>query len=53
MNTGTPPLTHFFGPGKNRVKEKPRYRRSILVLKPKNDHHHQHDHLESGDSLPY
>ena len=34
--TGTPPLTRFFGPGKNRVKGKPRYRRSILVLKPKN-----------------
>ena len=27
---GTPPLTRFFGPGK------PRYRRSILVLKSKN-----------------
>ena len=25
---GTPPLTRFFGPGKNRVKGKPRYRRS-------------------------
>jgi hypothetical protein len=35
-NTGTPPLTRFFGPWKNRVKGKPRYRRSILVLKPKN-----------------
>ena len=34
--TGTPPLTWFFGPGKNRVKGKPRYRRSILVLKPQN-----------------
>ena len=34
--TGTPPLTRFFGPGKNRVKGKPRYRRSILVLKPQN-----------------
>ena len=34
--TGTPPLTNFFGPGKNRVKGKPRYRRSILVLKPQN-----------------
>ena len=32
--TGTPPLTRFFGPGKNRVRGKPRYRRSILVLKP-------------------
>ena len=32
----TPPLTRFFGPGKNRVKGKPRYRRSILVLKPQN-----------------
>ena len=27
--TGTPPLTRFFGPGKNRVKGKPCYRRSI------------------------
>ena len=35
-DTGTPPLTRFFGPGKNRVKGKPRYRRSILVLKPQN-----------------
>ena len=34
--TGTPPLTRFFGPWKNRVKGKPRYRRSILVLKPQN-----------------
>ena len=34
--TGTPPLTRFFGPGKNSVNGKPRYRRSILVLKPKN-----------------
>ena len=34
-STGTPPLTRFFGPGKKRVKGKPRYRRSILVLKPK------------------
>ena len=34
--TGTPPLTWFFGPGKYRVKGKPRYRRSILVLKPQN-----------------
>ena len=25
----------FFGPGKKRVEGKPRYRRSILVLKPK------------------
>ena len=33
-STGTPPLTQFFGPGENRVKGKPRYRRSILVLKP-------------------
>ena len=31
-STGTPPLTRFFGPGKNSVKGKPRYRRSILVL---------------------
>ena len=36
QDTGTPPLTRFFGPGKNRVKGKPRYRRSILVLKPQN-----------------
>ena len=36
LNTGSPPLTRFFEPGKNRVKGKPRYRRSILVLKPKN-----------------
>jgi hypothetical protein len=35
-STGTPPLTRFFGPGENRVKGKPRYRRSILVLKTKN-----------------
>ena len=35
-STGTPPLTRFFGPWKNRVKEKACYRRSILVLKPKN-----------------
>ena len=34
--TGTPPLTRFFGTQKNRVKGKPRYRRSILVLKPQN-----------------
>ena len=34
FTTGTPPLTRFFGPGKNRVKGKPHYRRSILVLKP-------------------
>ena len=34
--TGTPPLTRFFGPEENRVKGKPHYRRSILVLKPKN-----------------
>ena len=34
--TGTPPLTWFSGPRKNRVKGKPRYRRSILVLKPPN-----------------
>ena len=34
--TGTPPLTRFFEPGKNRVKGKPCYRRSILVLKPQN-----------------
>ena len=36
ITTGTPPLTRFSGPGKNRVKGKPRYRRSILVLKPQN-----------------
>ena len=36
LSTGTPPLTRFFGPDKNRVKGKPRYRRSILVLKPQN-----------------
>jgi hypothetical protein len=36
VSTGTPPLTRFFGPGKNRAKGKPRYRRSILVLKPQN-----------------
>ena len=35
-DTGIPPLTRFFGPGKNRVKGKLRYRRSILVLKPQN-----------------
>ena len=35
-STGTPPLMRFFGPGKNRVKGKPRYRRSVLVLKPQN-----------------
>ena len=35
VSTGTPPLTRFFGPGKNRAKGKPRYR-SILVLKPQN-----------------
>ena len=35
-STGTPPLTRFFGPRKNRVKGKPRYRRSILVVKPQN-----------------
>ena len=34
--TGTPPLTRFFGPRKNRVKGKPRYSWSILVLKPQN-----------------
>ena len=34
--TGTPPLTRFCGPRKNCVKGKPHYRRSILVLKPKN-----------------
>jgi hypothetical protein len=32
----SPPLTRFFGPGKNRVKGKPRYRRSILILKHQN-----------------
>ena len=34
--TGTPPLTRFFGPKENRVKGKPRYRRSDLVVKSKN-----------------
>ena len=29
-------FTRFFWPGKNRVEGKPRYRRSILVLKPQN-----------------
>ena len=33
VHTGTPPLTQFFGPVKNRVKGRPCYRRSILVLK--------------------
>ena len=36
MNTGTPPLTRFVGLGKNSVKGKPHYRRSILVLEPQN-----------------
>ena len=36
IQVGTPPLTRFFGPRKNRVKGKPRYRRSIKVLKPQN-----------------
>ena len=36
LSTGTPRLTRFFGPEKNRVKGKPRYRRSILLLKPGN-----------------
>ena len=31
--SGTPPLTLFFGPGKNRVKGKPRYRRSTKTPK--------------------
>jgi hypothetical protein len=31
LYTGTPPLTRFFGPGKNRFKGKQRYRRSIIV----------------------
>ena len=35
-STGTPPLTRFFGPWKNRVKGELRYKRSILVLKPQN-----------------
>ncbi len=34
--TGIPPLTRFFGPRRNRVKGNPRYRRSILVVKPQN-----------------
>ena len=29
-NTGTHPLTRFFGSGRNRIKGKRRYRRSIL-----------------------
>ena len=36
ITTGTPPTTRLFGPGKNHVKGKPRYRRSILVIKPQN-----------------
>ena len=36
QNTGTPPLTRFFGTQKNHVKGKPHYRRNILVLKPQN-----------------
>ena len=36
VTTGTPPLMQLFGPWKNRVKGKPHYRRSILVLKPQN-----------------
>ena len=36
LSTDTPPLTRFFGTQKNRFKRKPRYRRSILVLKTKN-----------------
>ena len=36
-STGSPPLTWFLGPGKNQIKGKPRYRRSILVLKPQNE----------------
>jgi len=35
LSTGTPPLTRIFGSRKNCFKEKPHYRRSILVLKPK------------------
>ena len=35
-STGTLPLRRFFGPRKNRVRGKPHYRRSILVLKPQN-----------------
>ena len=35
-HTGTSFLTRVFGPDKNRVKGKPRYRRGILVLKPPN-----------------
>ena len=34
--TGTPPLTRFFGTQKNRVKGKPSYRRTFLVLKQEN-----------------
>jgi hypothetical protein len=33
---GTPPLTRFLGTQKNRVKGKPRYRRTKLVLKWEN-----------------
>ena len=36
LEVGTPPLTRFFGTQKNRVKGKPRYRRSILVLEQEN-----------------
>ena len=31
VSTGTPPLTQFFGPGKNRVKGKLRYISCILA----------------------
>ena len=36
LSTGSPPLTWFFGPGKNHVKGIPGDRRSTLVLKPWN-----------------
>ena len=36
-DVGTPPLTPVLRPRKNRVKGNPRYRRSILVLKPQNE----------------
>ena len=36
-NTGTPPLTRFVGTQKNRVKRKPRYGRTISVLKWENE----------------
>ena len=35
-NTGTSPLTRFYGTQKNRVKGKQRYSRTVLVLKWEN-----------------